>query len=107
MDHQKGKGRNPELLTDRNGHAVQCFPLGGDTIEVAPASTFKPKSALIRVVNKSSSDMAFIKREQLEAGDPGTPLSPYQTEMFYVIPGEIYTVTGANVYVTFIRDHDV
>jgi len=107
MDYQKNKGRNPELLTDWNGHAVQCFPLGGDTIEVAPSGIFKPKSSLIRVVNKSSTAIAFLKREQLEVADPGTPLPPYHTEMFYVIPGEIYTVTGANVYVTYIRDRDV
>lgn len=107
MEINKSKGRNPELLMDWNGNPVQCFPLGGDTEEVAINATFIPKSSLIRVVNKSTTDIAFLKRSGLLLADPGTPIVPNHPEMFYVIPGEIYTVLTAAVYVTYIRERNV
>lgn len=107
MEINTKKGRNPELLTDWNGHAVQCFPLGGETFEVQINETFSPESSLIRVVNKSTTDIAFLKREGLPVTDLGTPIPIGNPEMFYVTPGEIYTVTGADVYVTIIRNRNV
>ncbi len=107
MEINKVKGRNPELLIDWNGSPVQCFPLGGDTEEVAINGTFVPKSSLIRVVNKSTSDIGFLKRSGLTETDPGTPIVPGVPEMFYVIPGEVYTVLVAAAYVTYIRERDI
>lgn len=107
MDINSRKGRNPELLMDWNGHPVQCFPLGGDTEEVIVNATFVAKSSLIRVVNKSLTDIAFLKRSGLGETDPGTPIVPNFPEMFSVIPGEIYTALTANIYVTHIRERDV
>jgi len=107
MDIESRKGNNPELLVDFNGHAVQCFPLGGETITVTTAGIFKPKTSLIRVANISADTAAFIKREGLEVADPGTPIKPLSAEMFSVIPGEIYSVVSGTVYITYIRNRDV
>lgn len=106
MEVFKSKKRNPELLTDWNGHAVQCFFLGGETLLVNQNNSFEALSTLIRVSNVSSSAVVFLKRSGLGGSDPGTPLMPYTSEVFYVLPGEIYTILGANAYVTFIRDRD-
>lgn len=107
MDINKVKGRNPELLVDYNGNPVQCFPLGGETVEVAINGTFIPESSLIRVVSKSTTEIGFIKRNDLPLADPGTPIVPGRSEMFKVIPGEIYTVLSVAIYVTIIRNSDV
>ena len=107
MNINRVKGRNPELLMDYNGHPVQCFPLGGETVEVAAAASFIPKSSLIRVANISSTTIAYLKRLGLEIGDPGTPVLCNSAEMFTVIPGEIYEVLTTKVFVTCIRDRDV
>lgn len=107
MEINKVKGRNPELLVDYNGNPVQCFPLGGETVEVAINGTFIPESSLIRVVSKSTTEMGFIKRNGLPELDPGTPIVPGKSELFKVIPGEIYTVLSVALYITIIRDSNV
>ena len=107
MNIDSKKGRNPELLTDWNGHAVQCFPLGGDTLEVAAATTFIPKSSLIRVANISSTTISYLRKSSLPAEDVGTPILCNSAEMFSVVPGEVYEVLTTKVFVTFIRNRDV
>jgi len=107
MEIETKKGRNPELLTDWNGHAVQCFPLGGETVLVAAASSFITKSALIRVTNTSLADTGFIRRGLLGGDDPGAPIPVATSEVFAVYPGEMYEVIGSGLYITFIRDRSV
>lgn len=106
MEIESRKGRNPELLMDWNGHPVQCFPLGGDTVEVTTGSTFKTKSTLVRVANIDPTNIVYLKLSSLGVADPGVPILSNTSEMFSVRLGEIYEVTGASLFVTFIRDRN-
>lgn len=105
MDINKVKGRSPELLVDWNGNAVQCFPLGGETDKITAPSSFVTKSTLIRIANDTTTT-AFVKRSDSTTNDTGIPILPNTANMFSVLLGEIYNVTGSNIHVTFIRDRD-
>lgn len=101
MRADKIKGRNPELVQDWNGHPIQIFTLGGETISVSNSS-FSAKSCVIRVHNPSAAK-SVLKLSTLESGDLGTSIGAGQTETFGCLVGDIFAVTGT-VEVTFIRD---
>ena len=112
------KKNQPELLVDWNGNAVQhAWVLGGKTIEVTANNDFVCESTLMRVCN-AGTEVAFIKLKNADyseipnpnAGlsDQGIPILPGTAEMVAVFnEGQVYSVSGENLYVTFMYDRRV
>lgn len=104
MEIKTRKGNNPELLMDWNGHPVQCFPAGGETLKINAGDKVTMKSSLIRVANISALNIGYLKINSTTVADQGMPILPYSAEMFSVVPGDVYTVITEDLYITFIRD---
>jgi len=88
---------------DSNGAAVPA-PYWGKTIEVPAGSNFIAETGLMRIV---TGGMAFLQLNVEGAvipGDLGIPIIMYESSWISCFEGDIFTITGAPVYVTFCRD---
>lgn len=108
MEVKNVKGNNPELLVDFNGNAVQAWPLGGRTIPANPAQKLIAKSSLIRISNPSDTLVYLFRLVQGRqiSGDMGFPIFPKSSEYFACEIGDEFSIKGAELFVTFLREPD-
>lgn len=109
------KGNNPELIVDWNGNAIQAWTLGGKTITVVSGDDFKCESTLMRICNTGTTltrlklkDAAYSELQPSTTGDVGTPVLPNSCVMVGVYElGQVYSIEGGSVDITFIMDRRV